>query len=201
MIKNLVFDLGNVLVEFKPKDYMDRLGFSTEDIDSLFQIIFKDTRWSEFDRGTLKIEEYTSALKVEHPEYKAQIEQMFSGNWTANFLKPKHESIQFLKKAASNYRIYILSNVSEYVLNYVKTLGFWDKVTSGTYSYMIHCLKPEPEIYKAFFKDNNVIPEECLFLDDLPQNIAASERAGMKGIVFCDNLEDVYQTLDSDINL
>lgn len=198
MTKNLVFDLGNVLVEFKPKDYMKRLGFSDETIEALFQIIFKDKRWGEFDRGTLKIEEYTAALTVEHPEYKHQIEQMFSGDWTANFLKPKPESIKFLKSAASSYRIYILSNVSEYVLNYVKTLGFWSYVTGGTYSYMVHLLKPEAEIYEAFFKDNNVIPEECLFLDDLPQNIAASEKAGMKGIVFCDNFEDVFKALHAD---
>lgn len=70
MIKNLVFDLGNVLVEFKPKDYMKRLGFFPEDISALFQIIFKDKRCGEFDRGTLKIEEYTATLIVEHPKYK-----------------------------------------------------------------------------------------------------------------------------------
>ena len=198
MTKNLVFDLGNVLVEFKPKDYMKRLGFPDETIEALFQIIFKDKRWGEFDCGTLKIEEYTAELTVEHPKYKHQIEQMFSGDWTANFLKPKPESINFLKSAASSYRIYILSNVSEYVLNYVKTLGFWNHVTGGTYSYMVHLLKPEAEIYEAFFKDNNVIPEECLFLDDLPQNITASEKAGMKGIVFCDNFEDVLKALHAD---
>lgn len=196
MIKNLVFDLGNVLVEFKPKDYMERLGFLKEDIEPLFQIIFKDKRWGEFDRGTLKIGEYTEALIIEHPEYKSQIEQMFSGDWAANFLKPKPESIEFLKKAASKYHIFILSNVSEYVLNYVKDLGFWEYVSGGTYSYMVRQLKPDAEIYETFFKDNNVIPEECLFLDDLPQNIAASEKAGMRGIVFCDNLDDVKQVLN-----
>lgn len=198
MIKNLVFDLGNVLVEFKPKDYMKRLGFSHEDISALFQIIFKDKRWSEFDRGTLKIEEYTAALIIEHPKYKLQIEKMFSGSWTENFLKPKLESIKFLKRASNNYHIYILSNVSEHVLEYIKTLGFWDYVNGGTYSYMVHLLKPEPEIYETFFRDNTVKPEECFFLDDSPQNIAASKKAGMRGIIFCDNFEDVYNALHVD---
>lgn len=199
MIKNIVFDLGNVLIEFKPKNYMERLGFSKEDIENLFQIIFKDKRWEEFDLGTLTIEEYSTALISEHPEYKNHIEQMFSGNWASNFLKPKEASINFLKEISNDYKIYILSNVSECVLNYVKTLGFWDKITSGTYSYKIHKLKPDPKIYEALFKDNNVIPEECLFLDDLPQNIAAAENAGMNGIVFCDNLDDVKQYLNSQI--
>ena len=197
-IEELVFDLGNVVVEFKPKAYMKRLGFSEEDIDALFIIIFKDKRWNDFDRGTLSIEEYTSALVSEHPEYKAHIEHMFSGNWTANLFKPKEETIQFLKEAATKgYRIYVLSNVSEHVLNYVKTLGFWDYVTGGTYSYVHHYLKPEPEIYEVFFRDNDLIPEKCLFLDDLPQNIAAAKEFGMNGIVFCDNLEEVSKVLSS----
>ena len=60
MIKNLVFDLGNVLVEFKPKDYMERLGFPETTINDLYQIIFKDKRWGKFDIGDITIEEYVS---------------------------------------------------------------------------------------------------------------------------------------------
>lgn len=199
MIKNIVFDLGNVLVEFQPKDYMKRLGFHDQEIEDLFIIIFKDKRWSEFDRGTIKIEEYTQALCTEHPEYADKITQMFSGNWTANFLKPKEASIQFLLDASEHYKIFVLSNVSEYVLTYVKGLGFWDKVSGGTYSYDVRCLKPDPEIYQRFLSDNNVIPSECLFLDDLPANIEAAKAAGMNGIVFCDNLNEVQDVLHADI--
>ena len=196
MIKNIVFDLGNVLVEFNPQKYMERLEFSKEDIDNLFQIIFKDKRWSEFDRGTLKMEDYVSELVIEHPEYKTQIETMLTGDWAKNFFIPKEESIIFLKEISNNYNIYILSNVSEYVLDYVKTLGFWNKVTSGTYSYILKHLKPEPEIYECFLKDNNLIPEECLFLDDLLQNIEAAKKLGMHGIIFTDNIDDVKAYLN-----
>ena len=195
MIKNIVFDLGNVLVEFKPKDYMKRLGFRDMEIEDLFRIIFKDKRWGEFDRGTIKIEEYTQALCSEHPEYADKIMQMFSGDWTKNFLKPKEASIQFLLEASKHYGSYVLSNVSEYVLKYVKGLGFWDKVSGGTYSYDVRYLKPEPEIYQRFFSDNNVIPSECFFLDDLPKNIEAAQAAGMNGIIFCDNLDEVKTVL------
>ena len=198
-IKNLVFDLGNVLVAFQPKDYMKRLGFSNQEIENLFQIIFKDKRWSEFDRGTIQIEEYTEALIREHPEYKERIMQMFSENWTANFLKPKHKSIEFFIEASKKYNIYVLSNVSEYVLTYVKTLGFWDKVSGGTYSYAVGFLKPDPEIYERFISDNNVVPGECLFLDDLPQNIEAAQAAGINGIVFCDNLDEIKERLHANL--
>ena len=177
---------------------MKRLGFSEEDTENLFQIIFKDKRWNEFDRGTITIEQYTQDLKNEHPEYATQISTMFSDNWAQNFLKPKQEAIEFLKRASDKYGIYVLSNVSEYVLDYVKSLDFWSKVDSGTYSYQIGSCKPEPEIYQAFFRDNNVKPQEYLFLDDLPKNIEAAKSFGMNGIVFNDNLPEVVDVLLAD---
>ena len=123
---------------------------------------------------------------------------IFSENWTSNFLKPKEETIAFLQKAAQNYGIYVLSNVSMYVLDYVKSLDFWSDVDSGTYSYEIGYCKPEPEIYQAFFRNNNLAPQECFLLDDLPQNIQAAPKAGMKGIVFNDNLPEVIEYLVKD---
>ena len=77
----------------------------------------------------------------------------------------------------------------------MKNLGFWDKVTSGTYSYKVHQMKPDLEIYETFLKENDVKPQECLFLDDIPENIVAAKKAGMNGIVFCDNLNEVRNAL------
>lgn len=200
MIKHLVFDLGNVLVEFKPKDYMERLGFEEKDITNLHRIIFKDKRWNEFDRGTITIDEYVADLKKENPEYQNHFSSMFSGNWINNLFRPKLETISFLKKATGHYGIHVLSNVSMYVLDYIKTLDFWPNINSGTYSYQIGACKPENEIYQAFFKDNNLKPQECLFLDDLKANIDAAKKFGMHGIVFNDNLSEVMDYLIEDKN-
>lgn len=195
MIKNLVFDLGNVLVEFRPKDYLRRLGISDNVVEILTQIIFKDKRWNEFDRGTITIQRYVKELKNENPEYLEYLDMIFSEGWEKNLFRLKKEIALFLEEASSKYNIYVLSNVSEYVLNYIKTMYFFKFVTSGTYSYLIKACKPEKEIYEAFFKDNNLQPEECLFMDDLPQNIEAAREFGMHGIIFNDNLEDVTDFL------
>ena len=58
MIKNLIFDLGNVLVTFKPKDYLRRLGFSRKDISILTKLIFEDKRWNELSN---RVEKFYSA--------------------------------------------------------------------------------------------------------------------------------------------
>ncbi len=201
MIRNLVFDLGNVLVEFKPKDYIKSLGFNEEDATNLHKIIFKDKRWNEFDRGTITIDEYIEALKSENPEYIERIDMIFSKDWISNLLKPKLETIEFLEKMSKYYGIYVLSNISMCALEYLKTLDFWKDVDAGTYSYQIGYCKPESEIYEAFFEDNNLNPQECLFLDDLLPNIEAAEKAGMKGIVFKDNLDEVSEYLMKDKKL
>lgn len=192
----LVFDLGNVLVEFKPIDYMRRLDIPEDVVQILAKLIFKDKRWNEFDRGTISIEDYVSALKVENPSYANYIEEIFSGNWPQKFLRPKMDSIAFLKEASSKYSIYILSNVSKYVLDYIKTLDFFTYVQGGTYSYQEGYCKPEQEIYTAFLQAHDLKPDECLFLDDLPDNIKEARRNGMHGIVYHDNLEEVKKFLN-----
>lgn len=195
MIKNLVFDLGNVLVEFRPKDYLSRLGIHDNDTERLTQLIFKDKRWNDFDRGTISIEEYARDLKIENSQYSEHIDRIFDDGWSSKLFKPKEETATFLKELSNKYNIYILSNVSEHVLNYLKTLDFFRFVTSGTYSYLLKSCKPEEKIYISFFKDNELEPEECLFLDDLEQNIEAGRKFGMHGIVFKDNFDEVRDFL------
>lgn len=194
-IQYLVFDLGNVLVEFKPADYLRRIGIPEADVETLVKLIFNDKRWNEFDRGTITIEEYTSDLKIENPRYAKSIEEIFSGNWPQKFLIPKKDSIKFLEEASSKYGIYILSNVSKYVLDYIKTLDFFRYVSGGTYSYQVHLCKPEPEIYEMFLKEHYLQPNECLFLDDLPANIEQAQKNRMHGIIFNDNIQEVRDFL------
>lgn len=183
-IKNLVFDLGNVLVNFRPGDYLKRLGFSKVEIDELTKIIFLDPRWSEFDRGTILLDDYIRSLKNEYPEKKEAFDKIFHKEWCSDMLTEKENTTSALIELSNNYNIYILSNVSKTVLDYVKTLKFWKYVDSGSYSYELHFCKPESEIYQAFLNDNNLIPEECLFFDDKEENIKAAQKVGMNGIVF-----------------
>lgn len=188
MIQNLVFDLGNVLVEFCPDEYMKRLGFDSQKAKKLEEIIFKDPRWNEFDRGAIVLENYVRDLKKENPQYAEDLDCIFQKDWVSSLFLPKVESIEFLKEASKTYNIYILSNVSQVVLDYIKTLDFWKFVTSGTYSYLLKSCKPEEKIYTTFLEENGLRPEECFFMDDKPENIQAAKALKMEGIVFKDTV-------------
>lgn len=197
MLKNIVFDLGNVLVKFNPIEYMLKIGIEQKDVEILNNLIFKNQMWNEFDRGTITIENYCKKLKKDNPQYGTQIDKIFAPNWEKNLFLLNTEVAKFLEETSKKYKKYILSNVSEQVLKYIKTLDFWNYVTGGTYSYTIKACKPEKEIYEAFFKENNLIPEECLFLDDKEENIKTANQFGMKGIVFDGNIEKVKKKINN----
>ena len=85
---------------------------------------------------------------------------------------------------ARGYTLYLLSNAAR------RQHTYWHDIPgseyfSGTFiSADYHLLKPEDAIYQAFFRKFGLKPEDCLFIDDSPANIEASENAGMAGIVF-----------------
>ena len=197
MLKNIVFDLGNVLVKFNPIEYMLKIGIEQKDVEILNDLIFKNQMWNEFDRGTITIENYCKKLKKDNAQYGTQIDKIFAPNWEKNLFLLNTEVAKFLEETSKKYKIYILSNVSEQVLKYIKTLDFWKYVTGGTYSYTIKACKPEKEIYEVFLKQNNLIPEKCFFLDDKAENIKAAEQFGMKGIVFDGNVEKVKKKINN----
>ena len=84
----------------------------------------------------------------------------------------------------AGYDLYLLSNAA------ARQHAYWHDVPgnqwfSGTFiSADYRLLKPEAAIYQAFFEKFSLKPEECLFIDDTPANIEASENAGMRGIIF-----------------
>ena len=94
----------------------------------------------------------------------------------------KSRGARDLKNAG--YDLYLLSNAS------TRQHTYWHDIPgseyfSGTFiSADYRLLKPEDAIYQAFFRKFGLKPEDCLFIDDSPANIEASENAGMAGIVF-----------------
>ena len=85
------------------------------------------------------------------------------------------------------YKVYVLSNFGESaMLTGVKMGGinFLDDLDGYLFSYEIHKVKPNPEIYEALYERYGLNPAECLFIDDLKENIAGARATGMDGIVF-----------------
>ncbi len=188
MIRNVVFDLGRVLVEFDPAAYIGTFGFPEETARALYGIVF-GADWNLHDRGDYeRIEDLRDALCRRHPAYAAEISAVLTGDWVKiHYLKADTAAyLEALK--ARGYRIYILSNLSAESYEFISKYPFFRMIDGGVFSYMERACKPEEKIYRALLDRYALRPEETVFLDDNPDNIAAAARFGITGIVFSDIL-------------
>ena len=76
MIKNIIFDVGKVLVEYDPDGMMKKLGFDEETLQTVNQAVFQNELWNESDRGVLSPEELLEAFIANNPAYEKEIRQV-----------------------------------------------------------------------------------------------------------------------------
>ena len=186
MIKNIVFDLGNVLVEFNPHEYLASFGFDSETEKELFDIIYGE-RWNSYDRGDYKtISDLRLALCKKYPKYGNEFHKVLQPDWVKihRVITDTAEYLGELK--LRGYKIYILSNLATESYEFVKKLDFFQKIDGGVFSTFENACKPEEKLYRVLLERYKLNADECVFLDDKPENIEVAEKLGMKGIVFCD---------------
>ena len=184
MIKNIIFDVGRVLVTFDPVQYVNSLGFDEETARAVVGAIFHDPLWIETDRGVIPVDEFEDAFVANAPEYEAQIRKTYHEMGRMIQLLPHTMSwVKTLKERG--YRLYVLSNYGEYL--YLKSkhrLDFMPYMDGAVISYQIKMIKPDREIYEYLREKYDLIPEECVFIDDRPENVEGAKTVGMKGIRF-----------------
>lgn len=192
MIKNIVFDIGNVLLNFNPREYMKTLQFNDETIDAMDTILFKNQLWVEADRGTFSIRDLVEILVKENPHYEKEIRKLLSENWVKIHTR-KEDSIDFLKALKNQgFKIYLLSNCSKEAHDFIMQYDFAQLIDGGIYSYELNICKPEKEIYEKLIEKFNIKPQESIFIDDSQINVEVSRELDFHGVVFT-QLDEVKQ--------
>jgi len=196
MIKNIVLDVGKVLVAWQPKELMEKLGLADETVSVLMEALFATGIWNETDRGVLSDEAFLELAYSKAPEYKQEI-QLFWNHvgkaiWQFPYVK---KWIGAMKKAG--YQVYILSNYGSWTFEQTKeeALNFLEYVDGAIFSYQVKMIKPDAGIFQALFDKYGLRAEECVFLDDLAANIEGARAVGMYGIVFT-GLEEALAELE-----
>lgn len=186
-IKNVVFDLGGVMVKYDPKSFIDEMGYEKEKSEALCDAIFRDRVWTDLDMGVFMT--YTDALPAfieRHPDLENEIRTFFNPDWM-NVYKLKEETEREIYDWVydKGLKIYILSNYSADGFTFIKNkYPFFRKASGYVVSAFEKCMKPDPKIYRILLSRYNLVPEESVFIDDIPANIEAARKQGMKGIVF-----------------
>ncbi|MCR4739520.1 MAG: HAD family phosphatase [Lachnospiraceae bacterium] len=200
-IRNLVFDMGNVLLSYRWKEMLevDR-GLSPERAREVARVTFKSDIWRDYDIGDIDEAGAIKRFHEEYPDVADDVEWFI--NSSAEMPLPRYrtwELINELKKLG--YRTYILSNYSGELYNMhtgpvEKAIDFDGRVVS----YEVHLLKPDIRIYEALLGKYDLKAEECLFFDDVEANIEGARSAGMHGIVVRKE-EELNALLESYVNL
>lgn len=186
MIKNIVFDIGNVLASFRWKNLFSELGFNGEMFDRIAAATVLDSKmWNEFDRSQMSDEEIISGCIKKAPEYEKEIRHLFAT--TAGLVEEYEYSCEWISTLKDRgYRVYLLSNYGKTSFEAARDKGrlsFLPIVDGAVISYEVKIVKPEPGIYTALLEKYNLNAEECVFLDDKEENIAAAKALGFHGIV------------------
>ncbi len=189
MIKNVIFDIGQVLVAFHWKEFIKDMF---ED-DLLAQKVGAATvgspLWKEVDRGEILLQELIDTCANENPDISAEIRAFFARrNEIAVPFPFAKEWVEEVK--ACGKKVYLLSNYSEEAYLYLEERADFIKLVDGKMiSYTIKKVKPEREIYQALLDTYHILPEESIFLDDVPENLKAAKDMGFQTLLVEDQLK------------
>ena len=191
MIKNIVFDIGNVLAAFRWKEYISELGFEGADEwepgGRAYRLAAATTRnplWREIDRCVMSVDEIITAMIATDPEIEDLIRLFFADR--RRLVMEYDYSAGWLETLKSRgYKVYLLSNYSEDHFKYIsRHFRFFGLEDGRVISFEEKVLKPDASIYNILLDRYGLKAEECVFLDDTPENIDGAKAVGMKGIVF-----------------
>lgn len=188
MIKNIIFDLGNVLLDVQYNRFRDVIysnNVSKEEYDNFF--LDGNYRIIGYEAGQITTDEFISrclntlSLKMSTEEFSGAFNNIFVE------ITPMKELLLKLAEDKS-HNLFLLSNTSPMHFEYVKqNFSFLSSLNKFGLSYELKCLKPEETIFERAIKYFDVSPDECLFIDDLYDNCKSAEKFGIKTIVYDKN--------------
>ena len=185
--KNIIFDLGNVLLEWNPHRFLKHM-----DLPLHFMDVFQSLLWATHDGGLLTREELIAKLPTQYDKevFAYCLERI------APSLTPITEMIETLHEVRrKGYKVYILSNMPQELHHELKQLhDFFQYFDGQVYSYEVKAIKPQPQIYQALMNTYKLKGDESIFIDDLEMNIQAAKELGIGGIV-CKNPAQVRSEL------
>lgn len=196
MIRNIVFDMGGVLLHYDPSHFVDLLHTGAEDKALLMREVFNTVTWFRMDRGTIGEEEAAASMKENlPPRLHGAVDRLI--RWWELELRPMDGMEELLRELKElGYGVYLLSNAT------VRQPEYFGRVPASRYmdgrlvSAFYHLLKPQHEIFEAFLEKFALKAEECFFVDDSVANVESAYCLGIAGAVFVGDVPRLRRTLN-----
>lgn len=185
MIKNIIFDLGGVLVKLNKVRCIDAFSsIGHPDFGRVINEYFQEGFFMDYEKGLISTEEFRDKIREEIKNYVTDEEIDFA---MSSFLPgiPMHK-LEALKHYAVKYRLFLLSNTNPIAIETVKPMFLEGGMKMDEYfekmylSYEMKCAKPDPVIFKMLLEDSGISPVETLFVDDSQINLDSASKFGIK---------------------
>lgn len=183
-IKNVVFDIGNVIVRWSPLE-IARLTFGEANAsEQLTKSIFQSETWLNLNKGLISESDAEAHYRQQLQLSDVECERLFYYIKRTQILL--FGSVELVKRIkAAGYKVYALTDNVHEIVDYLKEeYTFWPLFDGATVSAELGLLKPDAEIYRALLTTYNLEPSETVFIDDMPYNVEGAQAVGITGIQF-----------------
>jgi FMN phosphatase YigB (HAD superfamily) len=190
-IKNIIFDYGNVIFEInfkKAQDALFQLGIT--DIEAFFSHKKHNTLFDDFETAAISEEQFRQGIRdaAGNPDLS---DEQIDAAWNSLLIGVPANNHDTLLKVKAKYRSFLLSNNNvihcKYIVNYLaREFGLADNSSlfeKTYYSQDMLLRKPHVQIFQKVIEENNLIPEETLFIDDSPQHLVGAKQAGFQTLL------------------
>lgn len=196
MIRNIIFDMGNVLIKFVPSQIVEELGLtSKEDEELLLKTVFHSGEWHQTDLGTMTELDLWNSVSQKLPKHLLSYAHDIILEWDKD-LVPVPGMEDFVRTCKEKgHKIYLLSNASLRQPLYFPRIPGNQYFDGTVISAILGICKPDRRIYEYLLFKYGLKAEECVFIDDLPANIEAANEVGIHGILFDGDVQNLKKAL------
>jgi putative hydrolase of the HAD superfamily len=199
MIRNIVFDPGNVLISFRPAAYLEKNNYPAALGQTILSDIFRSQEWLLLDNGELTPGEAIDRIAEKSSLRREEIALIFNKRTDIMFsLDYNVKLLPGLRKAG--FRLYYLSNFPADIFDEVKrSYPLFEYFDGGIISADVRFSKPDPAIFNVFLKKYDLCADECFYIDDIEENVIVAKSIGMTGF-FTSGSTDISEELLKRLN-
>lgn len=190
-MKNIIFDLGGVILEGKASSVLDKLNLNNEEYNSLLEF-FNDWKNLDIDKETIedKFNSYNFNQEIIN-KYKDKLLKYYE------LRNINIELINLIKELKRNYKVYILSDNNKEASIYYKNL--FNDLDGYVFSYEYKTIKKEGKLFDIFLNKYNLNPKDCYFIDDNIENIVIAQEKGINTYQYTNNENLIKYLKDNNI--
>ena len=185
MIKNIIFDIGNIIAYYDLEEALNVFAKNEEEKKFIMDNIVNSPEWSGLGLVDIGLLSWDDIIKIIQDRTNNTHDELIEDycHKHYNYLIVQESMLNLIKDLRNKgYKVYLLSNTNEDSVNYMKNSGLFESVDGYVLSYLENKVKPNQGIYKTLINRYNLLPEESIFIDDRLDNCETAKLLGMDAI-------------------